>query len=99
MAEHRSSTDMKRGSGTHSLPRRGVSQPTPKRERATVSGVQPQVARLTNIEQQLQRLLQGSETSQSGPVNGSGMAAGGVEGKIANIERMMDELKSQSREA
>ena len=96
MADHGSPIDMKRGSGTHGLPKRGASQPTPRRDKATAGGTQPQLARLTNIEQQLQHILQGSGTSRSDHVGGSGKAHGGIEGKIANIERMMDELKAKA---
>ena len=91
VADHGLPIDMTRGSGTHGLPKRGASQPTPKRDKATASGIQPRLTWLTIIEQQLQHILHGSGTSRSGHVGESG-----IEGKIANIERMMYELKAKA---
>ena len=90
--------NMTRGGGTRDPSKRGASQPTLKRAKATTSEMQPQIARLRNIEQQLQCLLGRSEASQTDSGLGTKIATGGVEGRITIIEKMMVELKARAEE-
>ena len=91
-AELRVHSNMKRGGGPRGPPRKSLLQPTSKKDREHQNGAKSQLEKIKMTEQKLKKFPEKTNGTTKDRDNEQQSRLGGAEMRLANIERMIEDL-------